>query len=189
MPFNPFSNDSEDTSFEQGTPITQTAKSAVKATTTQATQQQQALNKSIVDQLYGVTPESPDKAAEHKQQPPGMETIAKQTPQSADDQQQLSETRKKLEALQKMHKENYYEASFGQGAQKRHEQEEAQKKQEKLQEEEEEKQQEEDEKAQKDEELAAMTNRPNQKGRNKMRQPFALTQAVTKTESNRGTTG
>jgi hypothetical protein len=191
MPFNPFSNDSENTSFEQGNPINQTAKNAAKAASTQATQQQQALSKAIVDQLYGVSTDANNKqaedAAKKTQQAPGMQTISKQMNLNPDDQNQLEEARKKLHELQRMHK-NYYEENLGEAAQKKRAQAEEQEKQLKLQEEAEDERRKAEEKAAQEENLAAG---PQGKtgSRNRMSPPVAVTQAKTKTEINRGTTG
>ncbi|MGH7204091.1 MAG: hypothetical protein ACREHC_06625 [Candidatus Levyibacteriota bacterium] len=190
MAFNPFSNDSEDTSFEQGNAINQSAKNAVKAVTVQAQQQQKALTKSIVDQLYGVTPPSPDKNSQQKEKPPGMETIEKQMTQNPGDEKQLEEARKKLQEFQRLHKDTYFNPTLGDGAQKKQEQEQQQKKQLKLQEEEEERQAKAEEKAAQEESLAAAAApRGKNTGRNRMSKPIALTQAKTKTEINRGTSG
>ncbi|MGI8420092.1 MAG: hypothetical protein ACR2LN_05625 [Candidatus Levyibacteriota bacterium] len=189
MAFNPFSNDSEDTSFEQGNAINQSAKNAVKAVTAQAQQQQKALTKSIVDQLYGVTPPSPDKDSKQKEKPPGMETIEKQLPQNQGDEKQLEEARTKLQEFQRLHRDTYFNPTMGDEAQKKQEQENQQQKQSKLQEEEQEQQRKTEEKAAQEENLAATAPRGKSTGRNRMSKPIALTQAKTKTEINRGTTG
>src|SRR5580692_6935444 len=55
MPFNPFNDDAENTSFEQGMPLNQAARNVAKATATQTDDQIKAANQAIVDQLYGTT--------------------------------------------------------------------------------------------------------------------------------------
>src|ERR1700683_5030584 len=65
MPYNPFSSDNEDTSFEQGLPVNQAARNAAKATSSQVNDQIQAANKAIVDQLYGPsTPSGQDQGTD-----------------------------------------------------------------------------------------------------------------------------
>ncbi len=125
------------------------------------------------------------------------------------EQTKLAETREKLSSLQSgpasvnrtgLHKNqepaplrrlDYYEETFGDAARKRREQEAKQKLEQKTKEEEEKKQAEDAEKERSDEEVVAQTNRPTQKGRNRMgKKPnIALTKAKTKTEINRGASG
>ena len=58
--FNPFLQDAEDTSFEQGTPVTQAAKYVTNAAATQADDAIKKANDEIVALLYGPsTPQEP----------------------------------------------------------------------------------------------------------------------------------
>lgn len=190
MAFNPFASNDEDTSFEQGSPIQRTTTNAVKASASQIQQQQKAFTKSVVDQLYGPTEPKPEEPK--KEQPPGMHTIQKQLGNGHEgDDKQLEETRKKLQELQKHHKENYFEKTMGEEAHRRIEQEEKQKEQLRLQAEQEEKEREEQEKAAQEQSLGGVMpqGKTSGPGRQRMQKPVALELAKTKTESNRGTTG
>lgn len=189
MAFNFGGNNDEDTSFERGNPVQQGAKNITKATTSQIQQQQKAFTKALTDQLYGPTPETPQKD-EKKELPPGMETIQKQLGQNnSADEKQLEETRKKLQAFQNQHRDSYFEKTMGESARKKIEQEETQKEQAKRQEDEEAKQREADAKAAQEESLAGVMPQGKHTGRNRMQKPMAVKLAETKTESNRGTTG
>lgn len=192
MAFNPFSSNDEDSSFERGSPIQQGAKNVVKATATQVQQQQKAFSKALTDQLYGPSTDAnnPQEGQVAQKDPtPGMETIQKQMPNDPGNEKQLEETRKKLQELQRQHKEEYYEKTLGDSARKKIQQEEQQKEQEKLQTEEARQQQEAEEKASQEQNLGGIAPQGKTTGRNRMQKPVALTQAKTKTEINRGTTG
>jgi len=62
--FNPFSDDNENTSFEQGMPINQAAKNVTKTSTAQAQKQVDDTTKAIVAQLYGATPDGQDQGTD-----------------------------------------------------------------------------------------------------------------------------
>src|SRR5579862_4867393 len=58
--FNPFSNDAEDTSFEQGTPVTQAAKTVTKTASDQAQAAAKKATDDVIDFLYAPTaPQEP----------------------------------------------------------------------------------------------------------------------------------
>ena len=192
MAFNPWGNNDENTSFEQGSPITQTTKNAAKAVSSQVAQQQKAFSKSLNDQLYGPSTDASNQqgdAAAKKDQPPSMATIQKQMPQSTGDEKQLEETRKKLQEFQRQHRDTYFNPTMGEEAHKKQEAEKKQQEQEQLQEEEAKRQQLTEEQAAQEQNLGGVAPHGKTTGRNRMQKPVALTQAKTKTEVNRGTTG
>lgn len=210
MNINPFSDNADETSFEQGLPINQVAKNAVKTTSAQADAQMKAANKAIVDQLYGPsTPPGQDKGTDeanpqasdvsnvshssNKQAGSNTNTNTNQTPE---DQAKMEKIRHELFG-------NYsqtFKAAAVNGAQniitgvdmemdrerKKREQEEMQRKQE----EEEEEKRKEEEKEQAEQEFATPAGK--KAGAifgKKQQEPFALRLAKTKTEINRGTIG
>ena len=106
------------------------------------------------------------------------------------EQSKLDETRRKLQELQKQHKETYYEATFGEEAQQKRRQREEEERQLKEQEEEAKEQQEAEEKAQQDQSMQAFGSQgKGKKGPDQLGAPIAVTQSQTKTESNRGASG
>lgn len=193
MPFNPFNSDGS--SLEHDNPVVDVTKKTANAATTQTTQQVKASNQSFVDQLYGnVAPatDETDPTAQAVSQPKTpMSNVAASAvmqntiPKTPVEQAQIDEARKRLEMLQ--HNKAYFDVTFGEEAQAKRRQEEEEERQAKLQEEEEEKQREADEKARQDEEMASF--QQHGKGQNKLADPVAVTQAKTKTEINRGSTG
>jgi hypothetical protein len=193
MPLNPFNSDGS--SLEHDDPVGNAVKSTVKATNTQTVAQAKAANQSFVDQLYGNTSPSgedtdPQAAANPTTaQPQANPSAASHTP-APEDQSKLDETRQKLAALQQLHNKNYVEPTFGEEAQRKRQQEEAQERQMKEQQEQEEEELKAQKKAQNDEEIAsASQGKSHGKGRNRMTQPVSVTQAKTKTEINRGSSG
>jgi hypothetical protein len=193
MPLNPFNSDGS--SLEHEDPIGGAVKSTVQATNAQATTQAKAAKQSFVDQMYGnAAPSGEDvdpqaSANPAAAQPQSPSAVANHTP-APEDQSKLDETRQKLAALQKLHNKNYVEPTFGEEAQRKRQQEEEQERQMKEQQEQEEEELKAQEKAQKDEEIASASQGKGQgKGRNRMSQPVSVTQAKTKTEINRGSSG
>ncbi|MBA3724790.1 MAG: hypothetical protein H0W89_08000 [Candidatus Levybacteria bacterium] len=197
MPFNPFS--SEGTSLETGDPVSIAAKQAAKAVAQGTQQQAKAANQSFIDQLYGNVSSSPEaldptadplKAATQMQAPPASSSGSSLAPAAnPSEQSQLDETRRKLQELQGQHKKNYFESTFGEEAQQKRQQREEEERQMKLQEEEEEQQREEEEKARMSESLQAFQSKGHGKGADQLSAPVAVTQAKTKTEVNRGSSG
>jgi hypothetical protein len=208
MPLNPFSTDNENTSFEQGSPVTQAAKNAAKATSTQADAQVQASTQAIVDQLYGVTPQGQDAGTdEANTQHTDYSNSATRAAASHAGAQKSSNSNKSPEEEAKMEKIRHelfgnYSGKFQSAQNGAHglntnldqemekaRQERIQKEQQRNQEEEEEQQKKEAEKAQMDEGLGSLMPEGKHTGRNRMKQPVAVTLAKTKTEINRGATG
>ena len=214
--FNPFSNDSENTSFEQGAPVTQAAKTVTNAVAAQAQAAAQKASDDIVDFLYAPTapsePGTDETNTQHTDQSNaatravaaaqtgahnGAKASANANPNlTPDDEARMQKIRSELFG-------NYsatFKAAAQNGAQnittsidqemekarKQREQAEMQRKQE--EEEEETRRQEEAEAQQQDLAMPAGKKTGMQTGK-KQQQPIALTQAKTKTESNRGTTG
>jgi hypothetical protein len=209
MPLNPFSTDNEDTSFEQGSPVTQAAKNAAKATSTQADAQVQASTQAIVDQLYGVNDSSPADAGtdEVNTQHADSSNSATRAAAAHAGAQKSSNSNKSPEEEAKMEKIRHelfgnYSGKFQSAQNGAHglntnldqemekaRQERIQKEEQRNQEEEEEQQKKEAEKAQMDEGLGSLMPEGKHTGRNRMKQPVAVTLAKTKTEINRGATG
>lgn len=197
MPFNPF-GDADGSSLERGDPVTQGVKQATKALTGQAAQQAQAAKQSFIDQLYGnvstADPET-DQTGEtgSTQQNPQQKAQAAASAmgggKTPSEQSQLDDARRRLQELQEGHKKTYYEATFGEEAQRKRQQREEEERQMKLQEEEEEAQRKAQEKAQQDDSLQSFMPAGKGQGRNRMSAPIAVTQAKTKTEINRGASG
>lgn len=204
MPSNPFSTDSEDTSFEQGAPITQAAKNAAKATSTQADAQIQAANKAIVDQLYGPTQgqdqgtdESNPQNADHTNSSRGAHIGAKKTTnpnQTPEEEAKMERIRHELFSNYSSKFKSAQNGAHGIVTDLEQEMEKArkereQKEQQRKQEEEEQQQKNEEEKAQMDDSLGSLMPEGKHTGRNRMKQPVAVTMAKTKTEINRGSSG
>jgi hypothetical protein len=193
MPLNPFNSDGS--SLEHEDPIGSAVKSTVQSTNTQATTQVKAANQSFVDQLYGNAAPSGEDTDPHAApnpataQPQATPSAAAHTP-APEDQSKLDEARQKLAALQRLHNKNYVEPTFGEEAQRKRQQEEAQERQMKEQQDQEEEELKAQKKAQNDEEIASSSQgKSHGKGRNRMTQPVSVTQAKTKTEINRGSSG
>ena len=201
---NRFFNSDENNSFEKGNAISQAAKNVTKAAAKQAQQQAQASVTDGWNQLLGLTQEQDQQAQQSlqaKQQnqkpqtPPGAQTVGLPTGADAADpanQSKLEEARKKLEALQRMHKENYFQKDLGDEAMKQRAQAEAQQRQQREEEEAQEEEAKIAEKEARDNEFAELTSRPNQKGRSMMKKPktsIALKQSITKTETGRANKG
>jgi hypothetical protein len=209
MPLNPFSTDNEDTSFEQGSPVTQAAKNAVKATSTQTDAQMQASTQAIVDQLYGVNDSTPTDAGTDEANTQHTDSSNSATRavssqagsykssnsnQSPEDEAKMEKIRHELFANYSSKFQSAQNGAHGLNTNLDQEMEKArqeriQKEQQRIQEEEEQQQQKEAEKAQMDEGLGSLMPEGKHIGRNRMKQPVALTLAKTKTESNRGATG
>lgn len=208
MPFNPFSNDAEETSFEQGSPVTQAAKNVTKAAVSAASSQAKATTQAIVNQLYGIpspaepgTDESNPQTINHAN--PAQMAGAKSGSAANATQTQPLEEQAKLEKLRQELFGNYsakfksaqnnvgnlvtdVEQEMEKARQERKRREEERKQQE----EEEARQREEAKRAQQQEQSAAPAGKKTgvMFGK-KQQQPVALRQAKTKTEINRGTTG
>jgi len=197
MGFGSFSSNDENTSFEQGISLNQTAKNAVKTTTTQTKKVADDTRKAILDQLYGPSTSSADSAAQQAgdagsqaSQTDHQQSPSQENAQAPGEQGKLDETRRKLQELQRLHKQNYYDKYLGDDAQRKLRQEEQQKKQQEAQAEDQERQQLEAEKAQMDEgTLLPAGKKAGAMFGKKQQQPIALTRAKTKTEMNRGASG
>lgn len=193
MPFNPFNGDG--TSLEREDPISGAAKQAAKAVNQGTQQQAKAANQSFVDQLYGnvSSPEALDPSADPlqaKTQPTASAPSGPMPAANPNEQSKLDETRRKLAELQSLHKKTYYDVTFGETAQKKRQQREEEELQLKQQEEEEQRMKEEEEKAKMAESMQAFQSHgKNGKGPDQLSSPVAVTQAMTKTESNRGSSG
>lgn len=199
---NPFSNNSEDTSFERGTPLGQTARNAVKVAATQAKALADDTTKAFLDQLYGPSTPSTDNTDQqvsdatkqlqqtgHGQQSAALQQALKgnagNSAKSPDEQANLEKIRRELFA--KTHGGQFNIEQQMEKARKEREQKEQQLKQQ----EEEEKQSKEAEKMQMEEAgpfMPAGKKTGMMFGR-KPKQPMAVTQAKNKAESNRGATG
>ncbi len=196
MGFNPFHSNSEGSSFEEGNPINAGLKKKAQDAGNQASQQAKATNQTFVDQLYGNvsssdSPEKLDPGADPAQAAAQIQKAASPSgPMPAvnpGEQSKLDETRQKLLELQKQHKETYFGATFGEEAQQKRREREEEERQLKEQEEEERLQQEEEEKARLAESLQSFQSHG--KGPDNLGAPVAVTQAKTRTEINRGTSG
>ena len=196
MPFNPFNGDG--TSLEQEDPISGAAKQAAKAVNQGTQQQAKATNQSFVDQLYGnvSSNEALDPSADPlqaKSPPPSSSSAAPSGPTPAanpNEQSKLDETRRKLAELQNQHKKSYFDSTFGEEAQKKRQQREEEELQMKAQEEEERLQKEDEERAKMEESMQAFQSHgKNGKGPDQLGAPISVTQAKTRTESNRGASG
>jgi hypothetical protein len=198
MSFDPFRGNGDGSSLEQEDPIGGAAKQAAKAVNNQTQQQAQAAKQSFVDQLYGNvanSPESLDPSADpaHALAQTGTSSQTTPTPSGGlqqaanpNEQSKLEETRRKLAEFQKQHNETYFSKTFGEEAQKRAEQE-AEEVRLKEQQEEEEKEAERVKREQMEESLQSFTQHG--KGPTQLGDPVSVTQAKTKTEINRGTSG
>jgi len=193
--FNPFSDDHEDTSFEQGSPLNQTARNAAKAASSQTQAQVQASNKAIVDQLYGfIDPTNPteddqqanDAAKQHSQNSHGQQANQANTSSANTPEEQAKIEKIRRELFAKTHGGQFSIEQQMEKARKEREQKEQQLKQ---QEEEEERQKLEAQKAQQEEFAMPAGKKTGMVMGKKQQQPVALTQAKTKTEINRGASG
>jgi hypothetical protein len=196
MPFDPFRGNGDGSSLEQEDPISGATKQAAKAVNSQTQQQVKAANQSFVDQLYGNVSSSEAPDGSESTPPTSSNPTPTAAPQSGlmqavnpSEQSKLDDTRRELAELQKLHNEKYFEPTFGEEAQRKQQEEEEQERQLKEQEEEEKLQLEEEEKARMDESLQAFSQGNKGKGPDQLSAPIAVTQAKTKAESNRGTSG
>lgn len=200
MSFDPFGDNGEGSSLERNDPITGAVKKAGAALNQQTQQQAKAAKQSFVDQLYGnVAPsESPDAGADPAQ------ALAQAQNQSAPptannglmpavnpgEQGKLDDTRRQLAEFQKQHNESYFGPTFGEEAQKRRAQTEAEEKEIKEREEQEKLEAEEAKRQQLEESLQAFAQgKDHGKGPDQLGTPVSVTQAKTRTEINRGTSG
>ncbi len=200
MGFNPFHSNSEGSSFEEGNPINAGLKKKAQDAGGQASQQAKAANQTFVDQLYGnvssASPETLDPSGDPAQAASQMQKASAASPSgpmpaaNPGEQSKLDETRQKLMELQKQHKETYFEATFGAEAQQKRREREEEELQLKQEEEEQQQQEEEEKKARMEESMQSFQSHgKNGKGPDKLGAPVAVTQAKTKTEINRGSSG
>jgi hypothetical protein len=215
MGFNPFSSDNEDSSFEQGAPVSQAAKNVTQAVAT-PTKAQLDVAQDIVNQLYAPsTPQGQDQGTDetntqHSDQSNAATRAvaaaqsggahkgqsAKVNPnQTPEEQAQMEKVRHELFGSYSAKYKTAQNGPFNittsldqemEKARKEREQKEAQRKQEEEEEEKRKKEQEEQQQQQLDMPAGKKTGMTMGK---KQQQPFALTLAKTKTESNRGSTG
>ena len=206
MPFNPFNNNTEETSFEQGNPLTNAAKTAAQTASAQTQKQITDANKAIVDQLYGSSAPTAQEPGTDEANPQAMDHTnaahaagAKSGSQKNSNANQTPEEQAKMEKIRRElfanHSSKYQSAPNGpfgittniememEKARQERKQQEQQRKQE---EEEEERRKKEEEEKQKQE--FAMPSGKNA-GRNRMGEPIALRKAKTKVEISRGTDG
>ncbi|HWY79035.1 MAG TPA: hypothetical protein VNW29_01630 [Candidatus Sulfotelmatobacter sp.] len=200
MAFNPFSNSGEDTSFEQGTPISQVAKTVTKQTSTQTTAQMKAVNNAIVDQLSGSVSSGQDQGSDVLSKAQGGTTAGVQsnsanTTQSSEEQAKMEKIRRELFVNYGSKFKSAQNGPFGirtdieQGMEKAR-QERRQKEQQRKQEEEEEKRRREEEKKTEQEEfLSPAGKKAGVMFGKKPQKPLAVHLAKIKTEGNRGTSG
>lgn len=213
--FNPFSNDAEDTSFEQGSAVSQAAKSATKAVSSQMQKQAddafKKANEDIVSLLYGPsTPQEPGTDETNTQHTDSSNAATRAASTHAGvsktanvNPNQTPEEQAKMEKIRSELFGNYsmtFKAAAANGAQnlttsidqemekvrKEREQKEMQRKQE--EEEEEQRKKEEEEAQQQELAMPAGKKTGMQMGKQKQ-EPIALRQAKTKTEIQRGTSG
>lgn len=203
MAFGPFQGNGDGSSLEHDDALSNATKQAVKAVNNQTSQQTQAAKQSFVDQLYGNVANSPEPldpnidpmqaAAKAQSQSAGAATAANNGLMPAvnpNEQSKLEETRRQLSEMQKLHDQNYFGPTFGEEAHKKQEQQEAAEKQEKAEQEQAELEEAEAEKQRQAESLQAFTLGKNKgKGPDQLSAPVAVTQAKTRTEINRGTSG
>ena len=206
-----FNSNDEDTSFERGNPISQAAKTTAKAINAQSQQQQKAFSDAIKKQLYGdqtatdqtsgvdesgnATPNATNPNASAVGQIPQQRRSPEETGEkSPEEQAKMEKVRRELFGNYAAKFKTAQNGPFGITTDVEQEMEKA--RQERKQKEEERKrEQEEEERRKKEEEerqkaeLGPITPPGKGGGRNKMQQPIALTQAKTKTEINRGTSG
>ena len=207
--FNPFNNDTEDTSFERGSPVSQAAKNISQAAQKQADDAIKKANDEIIAELYGSsTPAVQDQGTDEANTQhtdasnaatrmasthAGVSKTAKVNPnQTPEEQAKMEKIRKELFGT---YSAKYLSAQNGaqniitnvememDKARQERKQEEEQRKQE--EEQEEQRKKEEEEKAKKE----FLSPLGKNAGRNRMGEPVALRIAKTKTEINRGTTG
>jgi len=209
MAFNFSNNKTEDTSFERGSPINQTAKTFVKTTSTQIQKQGDDTAKAILNQLYGVSdsPVQDEQGGGNAQSAVPTNFSKPATGQTAgnasnsnpsqvpEEQVQMEKVRRELFSN---YSKNYKSAQNGaqniitnldlemEKARKEREQKELQRKQE---EEEEERRKKEEEERQKQELLVPAGKKTGIMLSKKQQQPIAVRLAATKTEINRGTSG
>lgn len=200
--FNPFSSDNEDTSFEQGLPVNQTAKNVAKTVSSQVQAQAKAAQKALMDQLYGPSDSSGQDQGTDEANPQHVDltntanrmTVAHAANKGSNtNQNQTPDEQAKLEKIRRELFAKNYSGQFGveqqiEKARKEREQREQQLKQQ----DEEEQQRKEAEKKQMEEEGGALLPAGKKTGSmfgKKQQQPIALTQAKTKTEVNRGASG
>lgn len=184
------------TSLEQEDIISGATKQAVKAVSQGTQQQAKAANQSFVDQLYGNVSsgdESLDPNNPAPNTPPAQNaaapTVGKIPAANPNEQSQLDETRVKLAALQQQHNKSYVGRTFGEEAQQKRQEREAEEKQLEQQEEEEKLEREAAEKARMEESMQSFQQGKNSHGPAQLSDPVAVTQAKTKTEINRGSSG
>ncbi len=208
---NPFSNDAEDTSFEQGTPVTQAAKSVTKAASAQAQAVAKQATDDLVNFLYAPSePQEPGTDETNTQHTDASNASTRTASTHAGvsktanvNPNQTPEEQAKMEKIRGELFGNYSAAFKREGmsgaqnittsvdqemekARREREQMEMQRKQE----EEEEEQRKKEEEAAQQEELAMPAGKKTgmQMGKQKQ-EPMALRLAKTKAESNRGSTG
>lgn len=202
MAFNAFGDNGEGSSLERNDPVTGAVKKAGAALNQQTQQQVKAAKQSVVDQLYGnvSSSESPDVSADPAQALAQAQNHSATSPIANNglmpavnpgEQGKLDETRRQLAAeAQKQHNESYYGPTFGEEAQKKRTQGEAEEKEVKERNEQEELEAKEAKRQQLEESLQAFAKgKGHGKGPDKLGTPVAVTQAKTRTEINRGASG
>jgi hypothetical protein len=213
MPLNPFGDQAEETSFEQGTPVSQAAKNLTRAAQQQTDDAIKKANEDIVAALYGPsTPPGQEEpgtdetntqhtdasnaatrmAATHA----GVSKTAKINPnQTPEEQAKMERIRHELFGNYSIKFRPTQNGAHGlitgmdqemEKARKEREQKEMQKKQE---EEEEEKRKKEEEEKEKEEFVMPGGKKTGMMYGKKQMEPMALRLAKTKTEGNRGTSG
>ncbi|HVA96077.1 MAG TPA: hypothetical protein VND99_00315 [Candidatus Acidoferrales bacterium] len=207
--FNPFNNDDEGASFEQGMPVSQAAKNVAKAATAQASQQVKDDTKAIVDQLYGLTPSGQDQdtdnddpqaaAGQHTSNTGGAQskTASGNTNQSPEEQAKMEKIRSELFANYSMKFKSAQNAAginsatigLDQEMEKARQMRKQKEEQRKQEEEEEERRKKEEEEKKKEEVALPAGKKTGSMFGKKQQQPMAVQLARTKTEVNRGTSG
>jgi len=214
--FNPFSNDTEDTSFEQGSPVTQAAKNVTKAATAKAQDDAKAFAAAMRDQLYGPsTSQDPDPGTDetntgHTDNSNAASRAmahagggAHNTSNPNANPNQTPEEQAKMERIRHelfgQYSSKFRSAQNGavnittdlEQEMEKARQERKRKEEERKREEEEEEKRKKEEEARKNQDQLAMPagKKTGMQMGKKQQQPVALTQAKTKTEINRGSSG
>lgn len=207
MNINPFSDKNEETSFEQGAPVSQAAKNAAKAAGSQVNTQIKAANQDIVSQLYAPTTQQEPGTDETNTQQSDQTNVSRAGANGQSGKQaninpnQPPEEQAKMEKIRKELFGNYsakFQVQNGaqnittnleqemEKARREREQKETQRKQ--AEEEEEQRKKEEEEAQQQELDMPAGKKTGFMFGK-KQQQPMAVQIAKTRTEVNRGTTG
>jgi hypothetical protein len=212
--FNPFSSDDEDTSFERGTPISQTSKNITQAVSSQTNAQANKIKDDIVNQLYGPsTPQDQGTDEANTSQLDHSNAASRAVAhaggaganKSSSVQQSSNKTPEEQAKMERIRHELFgkYKAQFQpvqngahniatdleQGMEKARKEREQKKMQRKQEEEEEERRREEEKRTQQQELAMPAGKKTGFTFGKKQQQPMAVQLEKTKTESNRGTSG